>query len=88
MAVLIPAPGSVIVVVMDGVGVGDGGEGDAVARAQTPMLDWLGTLHSYRTLLAHGSVVGMPSDKHMGNSSDSTYARKRPKDAYPRVRGC
>jgi 2,3-bisphosphoglycerate-independent phosphoglycerate mutase len=53
---------------MDGVGIGDGGEGDAVARAHTPTLDWLRTLPSYRELAAHGRAVGMPSDKDMGNS--------------------
>lgn len=57
-----------VLVVMDGVGIGDGGEGDAVAAAQTPTLDWLETLRSYRSLRAHGVAVGMPSDKDMGNS--------------------
>jgi 2,3-bisphosphoglycerate-independent phosphoglycerate mutase len=60
--------GPVLCVVLDGVGVGDGGEGDAVARAHTPTLDWLQTLPSYRTLKAHGTAVGLPSDGDMGNS--------------------
>jgi 2,3-bisphosphoglycerate-independent phosphoglycerate mutase len=55
-------------VVMDGVGVGSGGEGDAVARAYTPTLDWLRGLPSATQLAAHGTAVGMPSDKDMGNS--------------------
>jgi 2,3-bisphosphoglycerate-independent phosphoglycerate mutase len=58
----------VTVVVMDGVGVGDGGEGDAVAMARTPTLDWLRGLGSAGQLLAHGKAVGMPSDGDMGNS--------------------
>ncbi len=60
--------GPVTFVVMDGVGIGDGGEGDAVARAHTPTLDWLRSLPSYRELAAHGTAVGMPSDGDMGNS--------------------
>jgi 2,3-bisphosphoglycerate-independent phosphoglycerate mutase len=60
--------GPVLFVVMDGVGIGDGGEGDAVARAYTPTLDWLRSLPSATSLAAHGTAVGMPSDKDMGNS--------------------
>lgn len=63
--------GPVLVVVMDGVGVGAGNEGDAVALAKTPALDRLkagygGTVA--RTLRAHGLAVGLPSDDDMGNS--------------------
>jgi 2,3-bisphosphoglycerate-independent phosphoglycerate mutase len=60
--------GPVMFVVMDGVGVGRGDEGDAVARAFTPTLDWLRSLPSATTLRAHGTAVGMPSDADMGNS--------------------
>jgi 2,3-bisphosphoglycerate-independent phosphoglycerate mutase len=60
--------GPVVVVVLDGVGIGDGGEGDAVARAHTPTLDRLRALRSYTTLRAHGLAVGLPSDEDMGNS--------------------
>jgi 2,3-bisphosphoglycerate-independent phosphoglycerate mutase len=52
---------------MDGVGVGNGDAADAVAAAKTPTLDAL-RRRSYRTLLAHGTAVGMPSDADMGNS--------------------
>jgi 2,3-bisphosphoglycerate-independent phosphoglycerate mutase len=58
----------VIFVVMDGVGIGHGDEGDAVARAYTPTLDWLRSLPSSTSLRAHGTAVGMPSDSDMGNS--------------------
>ena len=63
--------GPVLVVVMDGVGIGAGDDGDAVALARTPTLDALktglgGTL--YTTLKAHGTAVGLPSDDDMGNS--------------------
>src|SRR5689334_18116812 len=60
--------GPVLFVVMDGVGIGRGDEGDAVARAYTPTLDWLRTLPSATQLAAHGTAVGMPSDADMGNS--------------------
>jgi 2,3-bisphosphoglycerate-independent phosphoglycerate mutase len=61
-------PGPVLCVVLDGVGVGKGDEGDAVALAHTPTLDRLRTLPSYRLLKAHGTAVGLPSDGDMGNS--------------------
>jgi 2,3-bisphosphoglycerate-independent phosphoglycerate mutase len=60
--------GPVVAVVMDGVGLGVGDVGDAVCQARTPTLDWLRSLPSYTSLLAHGTAVGMPSDADMGNS--------------------
>jgi len=60
--------GPVLFVVMDGVGIGAGDDGDAVALARTPTLDWLRGLPSSASLAAHGTAVGMPSDKDMGNS--------------------
>nr|MCH9688386.1 2,3-bisphosphoglycerate-independent phosphoglycerate mutase [Deltaproteobacteria bacterium] len=63
-----PPAGPVVCVVMDGVGLGAGDEGDAVRHAHTPTLDWLATLRSWTTLQAHGRAVGMPSDADMGNS--------------------
>ncbi len=62
-----PQRGPVVVVVMDGVGVGRRDEGDAVWLANTPTLDRLGAGPSC-TLRAHGTAVGMPSDGDMGNS--------------------
>ncbi len=53
---------------MDGVGIGKGDEGDAVARAHAPTLAYLRTLPSFTRLRAHGTAVGMPSDTDMGNS--------------------
>jgi len=61
-------PGPLLLVVMDGVGVGRGDAGDAVALARTPVLDGLRRDHPYLTLQAHGKAVGMPSDGDMGNS--------------------
>lgn len=60
--------GPVVCVVMDGVGIGAGDEGDAVRLAHTPTLDWLATHAATGQLAAHGVAVGMPSDADMGNS--------------------
>ena len=58
----------IVLVIMDGVGKGDGGPGDAVKLAATPTLDhlWATCPHTY--LKAHGTAVGLPSDEDMGNS--------------------
>jgi len=63
-----PPRGAVVVVVLDGIGIGRRDDGDAVHLAHTPTLDWLDE-HALRTdLFAHGTHVGMPSDGDMGNS--------------------
>jgi 2,3-bisphosphoglycerate-independent phosphoglycerate mutase len=60
--------GPVVLVIMDGVGIGGGDAGDMVAKATKPHLDWL-QKHALSTRLrAHGSAVGMPSEGDMGNS--------------------
>ena len=58
----------IVLVIMDGVGRGDGGPGDAVAVAKTPTLDKLFAERPYTWLKAHGTAVGLPSDDDMGNS--------------------
>ena len=58
----------IVLVIMDGVGKGDGGSGDAVAVAKTPTLDALFASCPYTWLKAHGTAVGLPSDDDMGNS--------------------
>ena len=58
----------IVLVIMDGVGRGDGGSGDAVKVANTPNLDKLFATCPYTWLKAHGSAVGLPSDDDMGNS--------------------
>ena len=60
--------GAVVLVIMDGVGIGDGGPGDMVEKASTPHLDWLAANTPHTRLRAHGLAVGMPSDDDMGNS--------------------
>ena len=60
--------GPVVLVIMDGVGIGKADPGDMVAKASTPTLDWLKENALYTTLKAHGHAVGMPTDGDMGNS--------------------
>ena len=58
----------IVLVIMDGVGKGDGGSGDAVVVAKTPTLDHLMATCPHTYLKAHGTAVGLPSDEDMGNS--------------------
>lgn len=60
--------GPVVCVVMDGIGIGCGDAGDAVAQARTPTLDHFKRTSLSNQLFAHGRSVGMPSDDDMGNS--------------------
>ena len=60
--------GPLLLVVLDGVGVGDGDEADAVKLAATPTFDSLWVPGARATLRAHGTAVGLPSDSDMGNS--------------------
>ena len=58
----------IVLVIMDGVGRGDGGSGDAVKQANTPTLDNLMATCPMTWLKAHGTAVGLPTDDDMGNS--------------------
>ena len=60
--------GPVLVIVMDGVGIGGHNPGNAVERANTPTLDRLAAGFPCTKLKAHGTAVGLPSDDDMGNS--------------------
>lgn len=60
--------GSVVLVIMDGVGKGKYENGDAVKNAHTENLDWFLTNCPHTLLKAHGTAVGLPSDSDMGNS--------------------
>ncbi len=57
-----------MLVVLDGVGVGNGDEADAVKIASTPTLDSMWAPGFRCTLRAHGTFVGLPSNGDMGNS--------------------
>ena len=66
---ILPAPGGpVVLLILDGVGVGAGDEFDAVALARTPNLDLLRRTGLAASLRAHGTSVGLPSDADIGNS--------------------
>lgn len=58
----------VVLIVMDGVGLVETVEGNAVAQAHTPNLDRLMETVPNTTLKAHGLAVGLPTDDDMGNS--------------------
>ena len=60
--------GPLVCIVMDGVGIADKGDGNAVSLANTPTLDNLRLNYPVRNLKAHGTAVGLPSDEDMGNS--------------------
>ena len=60
--------GPLLLIIMDGVGIGKHDDSDAVYLANTPNLDRLSKESLYTELQAHGTVVGLPSDKDMGNS--------------------
>jgi 2,3-bisphosphoglycerate-independent phosphoglycerate mutase len=61
--------GPLLVIVMDGVGIGKQDESDAVFLAKTPVLDKLWKEDPlYCRLKAHGQAVGLPDDGDMGNS--------------------
>ena len=61
-------PGPLLLIIMDGVGLGKRDDSDGVHLAKTPCLDQLFKSKLYTTLKAHGRAVGMPSDDDMGNS--------------------
>jgi 2,3-bisphosphoglycerate-independent phosphoglycerate mutase len=61
-------PGPLVLIIMDGVGLGKEYEGNAVYLAQTPVLDRLMKSPLFTKLKAHGPAVGLPSEDDMGNS--------------------
>lgn len=64
----ITRPGPLVLVIMDGVGIGRENEGNAFYLARTPLLDRLMRDDLHTTLRAHGTAVGLPTDDDMGNS--------------------
>ena len=63
-----PFPGPVVLVIMDGIGIGKRDDSDGVYLAYTPILDELFGEPLFTKLKAHGTAVGLPSDEDMGNS--------------------
>jgi 2,3-bisphosphoglycerate-independent phosphoglycerate mutase len=66
-AVRNPGAAQVLVLILDGWGVGDGGEGDLIGRARTPHFDALRQRFPHILLQASGEAVGMPPGT-VGNS--------------------
>ncbi len=60
--------GPLLLIIMDGIGIGKEDESNAVYKANTPNLDRLFKSDLYTQLKAHGTAVGLPSDDDMGNS--------------------
>jgi len=63
-----PQKRPVVLAILDGVGLAPPSEKNAVQLAKTPTLDHLFQGPLFRTLKAHGTAVGMPTDDDMGNS--------------------
>jgi 2,3-bisphosphoglycerate-independent phosphoglycerate mutase len=60
--------GPLLLIIMDGVGIGQEYPGNAVFMANTPTLDQLFKAPLFTQLKAHGTAVGLPDDGDMGNS--------------------
>ena len=60
--------GPVVLIIMDGMGIDSADWGDAFFHARTPVYDNLLETCMHTQLKAHGTAVGLPSDKDMGNS--------------------
>lgn len=60
--------GPLLLIIMDGIGFGHNDNSNAVYVANTPNLDTLFKSRLSISLIAHGTAVGLPSDKDMGNS--------------------
>ncbi|MFH1553044.1 MAG: 2,3-bisphosphoglycerate-independent phosphoglycerate mutase [Candidatus Omnitrophota bacterium] len=63
-----PRKGPLLLIIMDGVGIGKEDESNGVYMAKTPCLDRLFKEKLFTTLKAHGTAVGLPTDEDMGNS--------------------
>lgn len=57
-----------LLLILDGVGLGKKNESNAFFKAKTPCLDNLFQGPLFTKLCAHGKSVGMPTDSDMGNS--------------------
>jgi len=60
--------GPVVNIVLDGYGLSEKTEGNAIHHAHKPVLDHLFSKYPHLSLKAHGLAVGLPSDGDMGNS--------------------
>ncbi|MCX7049847.1 MAG: 2,3-bisphosphoglycerate-independent phosphoglycerate mutase [Candidatus Sumerlaeota bacterium] len=60
--------GPLLLIIMDGVGIGKNDASNAVYMANAPTIKRLFAAPLYTQLQAHGMAVGLPSDDDMGNS--------------------
>ena len=60
--------GPLLLIIMDGIGIGKNADNNGVYLAKTPTLDKLFASPFYTKLKAHGPAVGLPSEDDMGNS--------------------
>ena len=60
--------GPLLLIVLDGWGLGGHGEGDAIFHAQKPAIDGLGAAFAQTQLFTHGLYVGLPGAKDIGGS--------------------
>ncbi|MGL1901779.1 MAG: 2,3-bisphosphoglycerate-independent phosphoglycerate mutase [Fibrobacterales bacterium] len=60
--------GPIVTIVLDGYGLGQENEGNAIHLAHTPVIDGLLKKYPNIALNAHGTSVGLPDDTDMGNS--------------------
>lgn len=58
----------VLLIIMDGWGIGSGGPEDAIAHANTPVFDRLWNSYAHTTLMTHGRYVGLPAVNDLGGS--------------------
>ena len=58
----------VVLIVMDGIGLSEKTDGNAVRNAYTPILDKMWATCPHTCIAAHGVAVGLPTDGDMGNS--------------------
>ncbi|MDI9540732.1 MAG: 2,3-bisphosphoglycerate-independent phosphoglycerate mutase [Bacillota bacterium] len=58
----------VVLIVMDGIGLSEKTDGNAVRNAYTPILDKMWATCPHTAIAAHGVAVGLPTDGDMGNS--------------------
>jgi len=63
-----PPVGPVLLIIMDGYGIGKEYPGNAIHLAKKPQLDRWFSEGLYTQLKAHGPAVGLPSEDDMGNS--------------------
>ena len=81
-----PFPGPVVLVIMDGVGLGKRDESDGVFLAYTPVLDELFAEPLFARLRAHGKAVGLPVATTTWATPRSATTRSARAGSSPRAR--